>query len=121
MTLDELDRALAALGEVTRKEPSWRLVVDGQPITCLADDERDELRLILPVGELAAAGDGEAERLLAAHFHASLEARYALFEGVVVAMWGGRLSALDAEALGHAVRQVVTLRPSSGARRPRRT
>jgi hypothetical protein len=109
MTLDELHSALSALGEATRTGTSWRLLIDGQPITCLADETRDELRLVLPVGELAARSEDERERLLAANFHASLQARFALFEGVVVAMWGGRLSALDAEALGRAVREVVAL------------
>lgn len=118
MTLDELHAVLAALGAVERAERSWRLTAEGETITCLADPVRDELRLVLPVAELAGASERDKERFLEASFSATLEARLAAFEGVVVAVWGGRLSSADERAIGDAVAQVLMLGGIASADEP---
>jgi len=109
MTPDDLERALAALGTTERSASSWRLTVAERTMTCLVDTEGDALRLVCPVAELSALSERDKDSLLEVSFHASLVARFAAFDGVVVAVWGGRLSTLDDSGLADAVAEVVAL------------
>ena len=87
----------------------------GVSIACVSDVTHDRMRLIAPIAESESLEASQLEILLTANFHTTLDARYALSNGIVYAAFLHPLSALDRAQLESAMRQVAALARNFGS------
>jgi hypothetical protein len=91
---------------------------EGVGIACVSDGAHDRMRLISPITQIAGLDAAEAARLeilLIANFHTTLDARYAISDGVIYAAFLHPLSTLTRPQLESAIRQVASLSLNFGS------
>jgi hypothetical protein len=88
---------------------------DDIKIACVSDATHDRMRLISPVANLDSLQPAHLEILLVANFHTTLDARYALSEGVIYAAFLHPMSTLTRAQLESAIRQVSALSRNFGS------
>lgn len=79
------------------------------PIYLISDINFDRMRIISPIKEYEQLSNDEVDRLLESNFHDALDARYAVSEGVVYAVYIHPLSTLTEAQVESAVEQVTSL------------
>lgn len=80
----------------------------------VADGETDRLRIMVPVAAVDRDDGFTFRRLLEANFSSALDARYAIFNGVLWALYLAPLSSLTTHQVDCAVTQVLELARSTG-------
>ncbi len=88
---------------------------EGVAIACVSDATHDRMRLITPIAKLDSLREAPLEVLLTANFHTTLDARYAISEGVIYAAFLHPLSTLTRAELESAIRQVSALSRNFGS------
>lgn len=88
---------------------------EGVAMASVSDAAHDRMRLIAPITGLDSLEQGQLEILLVANFHTTLDARYALSDGVVYAAFLHPLSTLTDVQLESAIRQVAALARNFGS------
>ena len=88
---------------------------EGVAIASVSDATHDRMRLIAPIAKLDSLEEAPLAILLTANFHTTLDARYAISEGVVYAAFLHPLSTLTHEELESAIRQVSALSRNFGS------
>jgi hypothetical protein len=88
---------------------------DDVKIACVSDATHDRMRLISPIANIASLQPAHLEALLVANFHTTLDARYAISEGVIYAAFLHPLSTLSRAQLESAIRQVSALSRNFGS------
>lgn len=115
MTLDRLEQILESeVSNVEGDNGQWRFSVGGRAVIVLADTANDRMRVfspVVPVEELTAQ---QVQAMMAANFHTALDARYAVTDGAVVALYLHPLGTLQADNFRSALRQVVSLAETFG-------
>jgi hypothetical protein len=99
---DEVDAIVGPPGAI-------RTRVDGVPLFLLSDEEGDRMRLI---AQIASASDFEGHvfgLLIQANFDRTLDARYAISDGVIFAVFQHPISSLTPGLIRSAVSQVLNL------------
>ena len=81
----------------------------GVAIASVSDATHDRMRLIAAIVRVESLEPAHLAALLVANFHTTLDARYALSEGVVYAAFLHPLSSLSREQLESGIRQVSAL------------
>ena len=115
MTLERLENILQAEGnELRGPTGQWQLTIENQTIIVLADATNDRMRIFTPVMPAASLSVAQVEAMLVANFHAALDARYAVTDGTVVAVYVHPLASLQANELRSALRQVANLAANFG-------
>ncbi|MBE9066798.1 type III secretion system chaperone [Leptolyngbya cf. ectocarpi LEGE 11479] len=116
MTLTRLEQILESeVSNVEGENGQWRFSVAGRAVIVLADASNDRMRVfspVVPVEELTAQ---QVQAMLAANFHTALDARYAVTDGAVVAVYVHPLSTLQGDNFRSALRQVVSLAETFGS------
>jgi len=102
----------------------WRLTVADHPVTVIADEQADRMRILVPIARAERLDQEMLTRLLEANFDSALDARYSIARDV---LWGvfihplGSLEEVDfLSGLGQTVNLAVTFGTSysSGALLP---
>lgn len=88
---------------------------EGVAIASVSDATHDRMRLITPIAKLESLEAAHLQVLLTANFHTTLDARYALSDGVIYAAFLHPLSTLTRAQLESAVRQVSALSRNFGS------
>lgn len=88
---------------------------DGVAMACVSDASHDRMRLIAPIARRDAIEATYLEIMLIANFHTTLDARYAIGEGIVYAAFLHPLSSLTRVQLESAIRQVSALARNFGS------
>ena len=104
---------IAGGAEVSQNVVEFRY--EGVGIACVSDENHDRMRLIAPIATLDAAEASRLEVLLIANFHTTLDARYAISDGVIYAAFLHPLSTLTRPQLESAIRQVASLSLNFGS------
>ncbi|NEQ52850.1 MAG: type III secretion system chaperone [Leptolyngbya sp. SIO3F4] len=116
MTLERLEQLLESeVSNVEGDNGQWRFSVADRAVIVLADATNDRMRVfspVVPVEELTAQ---QVQAMLAANFHTALDARYAVTDGAVVAVYVHPLSTLQGGNFRSALRQVVSLAETFGS------
>ena len=99
-----------ARGQDNVAEFEW----NGVPLMLVFDLQADRMRIISPITNTADLLPGQLEKAMEANFHTALDARYAVSEGVVWAVYVHPLSPLTDNQLRSAVRQVAIARETFG-------
>ena len=84
------------------------------PVILVYDERADRMRLISPILPVNELRDGQLEAAMQANFHSTLDARYAVSQGVVWSAFIHPLSDLTDKLLRSAIRQVVTAKVTFG-------
>ncbi len=92
----------------------WQVQTGGQRLVVLSDAETDRVRVLVPVAQVDEPDPGTLLRLLEANFADTLDARYAVFNGVLWAVFVAPLGGLDEHAFEQALGQVLELAQSTG-------
>ncbi len=106
----KLDSVLKTLIPAITGQPGrWEGVFDGIPVLILSQDVDNRLHVVAPVAQLEALDVPILLRLLEANFTSTVDARYALFRGVLWSVFLHPLDSLTEPQLRAGLQQVVTL------------
>lgn len=100
---------------ITGTPGRWEGVFEGVPVLIMSDDGHNRMRVLSPVARLEALDAAVLQRLLEANFRSALDARYALFRGILWSVFLHPLDSLTKPELRNALQQVVTLVKTTGA------
>ncbi|MBM2577947.1 hypothetical protein JQC91_16700 [Jannaschia sp. Os4] len=108
MTLPRLAEILGRLDpEAERAGPAVRLTVEDVPVLVVTDPRADRMRAMVPIRSVEGLSAEELTRLLQANFDSVLDARYAVAEGRLWAVFIHPLSPLRDDQLVSGVGQAV--------------
>lgn len=88
--------------------------VDGISVFLISDPGNDRMRLVAVIASATALDRREFGILLRANFDRTLDARYAVSDGVVYSVYQHQISSLSPELIRSAVAQVVSLAKTFG-------
>jgi hypothetical protein len=116
MTEDRIDELIRRLGsDVERSGATWMLGFGGRRLIVVVDREHDRMRVMTPVVERAALGPDDLEVLPRSNFDRALDARYALFESTLWAVFLHPFAGLDEAMFANCLLQVTTLAANFGS------
>jgi hypothetical protein len=110
--LDEIIRKEAQ--EIKGKLGNWTMTYGDSPLVIISHAEANRMRIFAPVIEEKNMKRGEMQKMLEANFHSALDAKYCLYEGMVISVYTHPLKELTDEQLVDAMRQVVVLAATYG-------
>lgn len=115
MTPERLVRILLEIDPEAQAAPGAIVLgVDDVPVTVIFDAAANRMRAIVPIASVPAMAGDEMLRLLQANFDSALDARYAIAEGRVWAVFIHPLAELDRRQLISGVAQTVALAQTYG-------
>lgn len=115
MTLERLGAVLAEESDNLQGQLGmWQLTLEGQTVIVLADATNNRMRIVSPIVPSETLSVDQVEAILVANFHSALDARYAVTDGTVVAIYVHPLNSLQAGDLRSALRQVAMLAATYG-------
>ncbi len=116
MTQESLaNQIMEIVGDATISQNVVEFQFEGVGIACVSDGIHDRMRLVAPITRLGTAEAAQLEVLLIANFHTTLDARYAISDGVIYAAFLHPLSTLTRPQLDSAIRQVASLALNFGS------
>lgn len=92
----------------------WQMVRDGIPVMILTDESHNRMRVIAPAAEVKKINPQVLTRMMEANFATALDARYAIFKGMVWAAFIHPLDSLRERDLVSGLQQVITLVKTTG-------
>ncbi len=92
----------------------WQFVLNDKPLMILTDENANRMRIMSPIIEESELDKGQYKVMLEANFDRALDAKFALYEGVVWSVFTHPLAELTVEQLKDAMRQVATLSDNFG-------
>ncbi|NEQ44708.1 MAG: hypothetical protein F6K00_14565 [Leptolyngbya sp. SIOISBB] len=115
MTVERLGDILQdEAGDLQGSAGQWQLSVEGQTVIVLADTANNRMRIMTPIGAAETLSVDQVEAILVANFHSALDARYAVTNGTLVAVYVHPLASLQADDFRSALQQVTTLAATFG-------
>lgn len=113
MTLDRMEEIVTRLDAgAERAGPAFRLTVEDVPVLIVTDATADRMRAMVPIRSAEGLSDEDMRRMMQANFDSVLDARYAVAEGRVWAVFIHPLSPLRDEqfisGLGQTVNAALT-------------
>lgn len=115
MTKARLEQILRTLEpNVKGGNGQWQIVRDAIPVMILTDESHNRMRVIAPAAELKDVNQQIFMRMMEANFATALDARYAIFKGIVWAAFLHPLDSLRERDLISGLQQVVTLVKTTG-------
>ncbi|MFK7931269.1 MAG: hypothetical protein AB8H79_24005 [Myxococcota bacterium] len=113
--LDRLDTVIREVGEdVQQQGPSWQFDIGEVPVLCVADPHSDRMRFMVPIVEVRHLPEGTLEVLLEANFMSALDARYAISDNIVYAIFLRPLATLGLDEARSGLHQCTELRRTFG-------
>ncbi len=115
MTNARLERILRTLEpNVKGGNGQWQVVRDGVPVMILTDESHNRMRVIAPAAELKEVNQQILMTMMEANFARALDARYAVFQGIVWAAFIHPLDSLRERDFISGLQQVITLVKTTG-------
>lgn len=115
MTPERLGEILETVADSVETNGDQRqITVDGRSLVVLMNEDVDRMRIVAPIASAEDLTPAQVGNILIANFHTTLDARYAVSDGTVVATYLHPLSTLQEQDLQSALRQVVSLAETFG-------
>lgn len=115
MDLDRMEAILTALDpETERAGAAFRFTIEDVPVLIVTDPRADRMRAMVPIRSAEGLSDADLTRMMQANFDSALDARYAIAEGRVWAVFIHPLRALRPEQLISGIGQTVNVATSYG-------
>ncbi len=115
MTNDKMEKILYR--EVQNIEGSsgrWQFLMNERPMMILTDQNANRMRIMAPILEEKELERDQYKVMLEANFDRALDAKFAIYEGVVWSVYTHPLAELTVEQLKDAMRQVSALAENFG-------
>lgn len=94
---------------------AWQFNYRQHQTMILTDESANRMRIMTPVIEEKDLEEGQLKLMLEANFDRALDAKYALFDGLVWAVFTHPLAELEVEQFKDAMNQVITLSETFGS------
>jgi len=115
MTNARLERILKTLEpSVKGGHGQWQMVREEVPVMVLTDESHNRMRVIAPAAEVGKVNQQIVMTMMEANFARALDARYAVFQGIVWAAFIHPLDSLRERDLISGLQQVITLVKTTG-------
>jgi hypothetical protein len=115
MTLNRLTEIITALDpEVENRGTAFRLTISDIPVIIVTDPRADRMRAMIPIRNAEGMTDQEVLRVMQANFDTALDARYAIAQGQLWAVFIHPLSPLEKDQLISGLGQAVNLARTYG-------
>ncbi|TFL18729.1 hypothetical protein [Jannaschia formosa] len=116
MTLDRMEAVLTRLDPgLERAGPAFRLTVEDVPLLIVTDPLADRMRAMVPIRTAEGLTEADLRRMMQANFDSALDARYAVAEGRLWAVYIHPLSPLRDEQLISGIGQTVNVALTYGS------
>ena len=110
MTLEKLDHLVREMGKkVERQDGLWTFEWDGVPLLIVTDANANRMRILAEVARLSDVESKHLQAMLFAHFHSTLDARYAASGETLYSAFLHPLAELSEPELRSAISQVANL------------
>ena len=108
MTLDRMEEIVTRLDPASeRAGGAFRLTVEDVPVLIVTDAVADRMRAMVPIRSAGGLSDGDMRRMMQANFDSVLDARYAVAEGRVWAVFIHPLTPLRDDQFVSGIGQTV--------------
>lgn len=115
MTNARLERILKTMESSTKGgNGRWEMVRDRIPVLILTDESHNRMRVIAAAAEVKEVDQQILMTMMEANFARALDARYAIFQGIVWAAFIHPLDSLRERDFVSGLQQVVTLVKTAG-------
>ena len=115
MTSAALERILKTMEpNIEGSSGRWVMLRDGVPVLIWGNESHNRIRAMAPVAEVERIDQQVLMRMMEANFATALDVRYAVFEGIVWAVFGHPLDSLRERDLVSGLQQVVSLAKTAG-------
>lgn len=116
MTLPRLGEIIQTLDpEAQLSGTSFRLVIDDVPVLIITDPNADRMRAMVPIRDAADMTQDEVVRVLQANFDSALDARYAVAQGRLWAVFIHPLSPLERDQFISGLGQTINIAKTYGS------
>lgn len=92
----------------------WQMIREGIPVMVMTDESHNRMRIIAPAAEVKQVDPEALMKMMEANFVAALDARYAVFKGIVWAAFIHPLDSLIERDVLSGLNQVITLVKTTG-------
>ncbi len=93
---------------------NWQLVYGQRLLYIITDESANRMRIFTPIIEEKQLEEGQLKKMLAANFHSALDAKYCLYEDLVISVYTHPLKELQSDQFIDAMQQVVNLADTFG-------
>ena len=115
MTLSRMADIVFALDEDARSAgPSFEMTIDDIPVLIVTDPEADRMRAMIPIRSADGLTEDELLRMMQANFDSALDARYAVANGRLWAVFIHPFAALERDQFISGIAQTVNVAKSYG-------
>lgn len=115
MTNVKLERTLKIIQpDTSGGDGHWRMLLDGVPVLIFGDDSQNRVLAMAAVAELKNIDLQILVRMMEANLATALDARYAVFRGIVWSVFVHPLDSLRERDLSAGLHQIVTLVKTTG-------
>jgi hypothetical protein len=87
---------------------NWQFIIEDKLFICVTDENHNRMRIISPIIEEFKLSNSDRQKLLEANFHTALDARYAIANDFLWAVFIHPLKELSKEQVMDAINQVYT-------------
>ena len=116
MTVLRLSEIVQALDpDVATDGRSFKMTIDDIPVVIITDARADRMRAMVPIRSADGLSDEEVRRMMQANFDSALDARYAIAQDRLWAVFIHPLSALEKNQLISGLGQTVNLAKTYGS------
>ena len=110
MTNKKLQQILTSEStKITGQTGNWQAVYKGIPVVVITDTAANRMRIIAPIIDEKKLTSAELKKLLEANFDTALDAKYALYRGVLWSTFAHPLGNLSTVEFKDALKQVYNL------------
>lgn len=110
------------MGKIIEKEAfevegslgNWQLIYGQRLLYIITDENANRMRIFTPIIEEKKLQEGQLKKMLEANFHSALDAKYCLYEGLVISVYTHPLKELQTDQFIDAMQQIVTLADTFG-------
>lgn len=115
MTVKELHKIIRKKTNIREhNDDIWNVEYKDFPVMIVADNKANRMRILSPIVPRNAVNERLLEKLLEANFHSALDAKYCIWEGVIISIFTHPLKELNKERIVDAIQQVVRLSETFG-------
>ena len=115
MTIKEIGKILKKETKITEgKGGIWTVKYAENLVMIVTDAKANRMRIFSPIVAREDINDAALVKMLEANFHSALDAKYSIWEGVVISVYTHPLKELSDEQFTDALKQVVRLSETFG-------
>ena len=116
MTYERLGKIIFAIDPDAQPQgPGFQLTVSGVPVLVITDTNADRMRAMVPIRGAGGLGAQDLQRMMQANFDSALDARYAIANETLWAVFIHPLSPLEKDQLISGLAQTVNIAKTYGS------